>query len=78
MALSKNCIETLTDLVEIKLSCMDVFDREDARERDLLQRCLVELRAEASGQNGDLVEFPLARRRGRRPRQFTDDQRHVA
>jgi len=33
--LSKRSIETLVDLVEIKLSCLDVFDREDAREKSL-------------------------------------------
>jgi hypothetical protein len=32
-SLSKRSIETLIDLVEIKLSCLDVFDREDAREK---------------------------------------------
>jgi len=29
MALSRRCIEALVDLAEIKLSCLDIFDRED-------------------------------------------------
>lgn len=32
MSLSKRAIETLIDLVENKLSCIEVIDREDARE----------------------------------------------
>ena len=39
MTLSKQSIETLLDLVEIKLGCMEVYDREDARELDLLEGC---------------------------------------
>ena len=30
-SLSQRSIETLLDLVEIKLSCLEVYDREDAR-----------------------------------------------
>ena len=36
-------IETLIDLVEIKLSCLDVMDREDREELKALQRSLAEL-----------------------------------
>ncbi len=32
MSLSKRVVETLIDLVEIKLSCVEVYDREDKRE----------------------------------------------
>ncbi|MGH6954087.1 MAG: hypothetical protein ACREGL_07895 [Alphaproteobacteria bacterium] len=45
MALSKRSIETLIDLVEIKLSCMQVLDRDDAREQTLLESCRRELQA---------------------------------
>ena len=45
MTLSKQSIETLLDLVEIKLGCMEVYDREDARELDLLEGCRRELLA---------------------------------
>lgn len=44
MGISKRTLETLIDLVEIKLSCMEVYDREDGRELAHLQRCLGELR----------------------------------
>lgn len=68
MSLSKQCLETLTDLVEIRLSSLEVTDREDARERDILERCLLELRAEAQGKNGASIDFAVTKRRGRRPK----------
>jgi len=40
---SPRSIETLIDLVEIKLSCLDVMDREDREELKALQRSLAEL-----------------------------------
>ena len=42
MSISKRTLETLIDLVEIKLSCIEVYDREDARELANLERCLGE------------------------------------
>ncbi|MCG8356877.1 MAG: hypothetical protein MI920_15005 [Kiloniellales bacterium] len=45
MALSQRSLETLIDLVEIKLSCLEVFDREDAREQANLEHCLNELQS---------------------------------
>ena len=45
MPLSPRALETLIDLVEIKLSCLEVIDREDARERDNLEHCLCQLTA---------------------------------
>ena len=66
MSLSKPVIETLVDLVEIKLSCIEVYDREDSRELDSLERCRRELLAliegakEAKGAKGEdaVVDFP--------------------
>ncbi len=43
MTLSKQSIENLLDLVEIKLSCIEVIDREDARELKHLRNCRDEL-----------------------------------
>ncbi len=40
MSLSKRVVETLIDLVEIKLSCVEVYDREDKREIAGLESCL--------------------------------------
>ena len=45
MPLSKQVIDTLLDLVEIKLSCFEVYDREDTRELEGLERCVQELKA---------------------------------
>ena len=43
MKFSKRSIETLLDLVEIKLSAMEVSDREDARELAKLENARDEL-----------------------------------
>lgn len=60
MGISKRTLETLIDLVEIKLSCMEVYDREDARELANLERCLGELRTIMTGaaQGSAVVAFP--------------------
>jgi len=44
-SLSQRSIETLLDLVEIKLSCLEVYDREDAREKSYLENARRELSA---------------------------------
>lgn len=52
MALSKQSIDNLLDLVEIKLGCMQVLDRDDARELAHLEACrreLLGLKAERKG-----------------------------
>ncbi len=43
MTLSKVSLETLIDLVEIRLGCVEVYDREDARELAALEQCRKEL-----------------------------------
>lgn len=43
MKLTKKSIEALLDLIEIKLSCIQVIDREDAREVKTLQMAREEL-----------------------------------
>ncbi len=43
MSLSRRSIQTLTDLVENKPSCMQVVDREDARELATLEAARREL-----------------------------------
>lgn len=42
--LTKRSVETLIDLVEIKLSCLPVFDRDDAKELAALEQARRELR----------------------------------
>ena len=44
MSISKRTVETLLDLVEAKLSYMQVSDREDQREMSQLESCRRELR----------------------------------
>ena len=43
MAISQRTLDTLVDLVEIKLSCLEIYDREDSRELQNLERCRDEL-----------------------------------
>jgi len=43
MSLSKKCVESLLDLVDNKLTSMQVFDRDDAREVLILECCKREL-----------------------------------
>ena len=62
MALSKQSIETLMDLVEIKISYMDVLDRDDAKELRVLERCRDELKSANAG-GADVVPFVRAQQR---------------
>ena len=57
MSLSKRTIEMLLDLVEIKLSYMDISDREDARDLQVLERCREELNAVERGVDGAAERF---------------------
>jgi hypothetical protein len=66
MSLSKRSIEMLLDLVEIKLSYMDISDREDARDQQVLERCREELRS--LDQSPQAVVFARPIRRPGRPR----------
>jgi len=77
MSLSKRCVETLLDLVEIKMSLMEVTDREDRREMELLERCVQELLAEARGEDGRSAEFSAPKRRGRRPKHLQLHELHA-
>lgn len=43
--LTNPAVQVLMDLLENKLSCMDVYDREDARELRTLERARAELLA---------------------------------
>jgi hypothetical protein len=43
MSLSKKCVESLLDLVDNKLTSIQVFDRDDAREVMILETCKREL-----------------------------------
>ena len=67
MHFTRQSLTTLIDLVENKLSCMEVWDRDDRREAQLLKCCLEELQA-ANSESGNGVAFanPVPRRGRRR------------
>lgn len=65
MSLSKRSVTTLLDLVEIKLSCIEVMDREDAKEMAALEAAKRELTAimqyaAQARRNGEIVPFAKA------------------
>lgn len=67
MVLTRRTLETLIDLVEIKLSCIETYDQEDRRELRVLEQARSELAAlsnPGSPGAGELL-VPLPRRRGR-------------
>jgi hypothetical protein len=68
MSLSKRTIEMLLDLVEIKLSYMDISDREDAKDLQVLERCREELRALDRGPQPLVLPGQTQGRRGGRAR----------
>ena len=76
MQLSKQSVETLVDLVENKLSTIEIWDRADKREVNMLKKCLRELTAQATGMKlagscaaaGQGAVAEGARRRGRPPK----------
>lgn len=60
-SLTKRSVETLIDLVEIKLSCLQVFDRDDAKELAALEQARCELIALVPGRAAaTVVPFPEA------------------
>ncbi len=67
MNLSRKSIETLLDLVEIKLSCFQVHDQEDTRELTVLERCRTELMSiiDPKG-SGEVLAFLPAGRNARK------------
>jgi len=65
--LSKRSIEVLLDLVEIKLSYMDISDREDARDVEMLERAKEELSCLDRGVDS-VASLARALRRPGRPR----------
>lgn len=67
MSLSKRVVETLIDLVEIKLSCVEVYDREDKREIAGLEACRQELQKlfEGGVESANAVAGLAAKLKGR-------------
>jgi hypothetical protein len=78
MSLSRQSVTALIDLIENKLSCMAVVDRDDLREKVALQRAMFELSSTLGlgDQDSDGVSFGAIPRRGRR-RRFAGDESYV-
>ena len=69
MTMTRRSLETLIDLVEIKLSCLEVYDKDDARELANLEHCLNELNTLAGRESDRSAEVVSIAGRGRnRPR----------
>lgn len=51
MALSRHSLEILLDLIEIKISALQIQDRDDARELNKLRKCRQELLGEQTQKN---------------------------
>jgi hypothetical protein len=68
MILSQRTLDTLMDLVENRISCMEVAGREDMRELAYLHRCRAELHAFIAGGASGTLGAPTVRRRGRPPK----------
>ena len=69
MNFSQTALETLIDLVEIKLARIEIADRDDAMEVASLRQCLIELGRARNAMGGT---SSLTRRRGR-PAKFTEN-----
>ena len=70
MSISTQSLDALIDLVEIRLSCMEVWDRDDARELNRLQQARGELmtlagRSDGAEQGAETIQLATQRRRGR-------------
>ncbi len=68
-SVTRQTIELLIDLVEIKLGCVEVYDREDARELKALERARLELNGLLGRKPVGALPMPAAAmaRPGRRP-----------
>ena len=66
--LSRQSVSTLVDILENRISVMDVTDRDDLREMAVMKRCLAELSGIGgiTAQSMNEMEFSALPRRGRR------------
>jgi hypothetical protein len=68
MGLSRRCAERLINLAKIKLSCLEITDREDMRKKELPKPSTPRLKAKRHGEDGRQFALPRIKGRGRRPR----------
>lgn len=67
--LSRQSVCTLVDILENRISVMEVTDRDDMRELSVMKKCLAELASIAGTSVGAMTEMDFAApRRGRRPK----------
>lgn len=59
MTLSRQSLEILLDLIEIKVSNLHIQDREDARELNKLRKCRQELLSNGAGSSLKQMEESL-------------------
>lgn len=72
MTMSKEILGMLVDLIENKLSCMQISDRDDMREVMMLQRALGELSSE-NGSDVGLAGTTAMPKRGRRRKMMVQE-----
>lgn len=65
MALSKESLDTIRDMIENRLSMMMIGDRDDLREHIVLKRALTELHDTTGTSIGHLKNYAEIPRRGR-------------
>ena len=65
MTMTPRSLETLIDLVEIKLSCLEVYDKDDTRELANLEHCLNELNTLAGRDSNRATSVVTLAGRGR-------------
>ncbi|HUX80312.1 MAG TPA: hypothetical protein VMW10_11320 [Alphaproteobacteria bacterium] len=59
MTLSKQSVEILLDLIEIKVSAIQIQDRDDARELNKLRKCRQELLSAQNKMSPQSKEIPV-------------------
>ncbi|MBI3451420.1 MAG: hypothetical protein HY057_01015 [Rhodospirillales bacterium] len=67
MSLSRRSVETLLDLVENKLTSMQVIDRDDARELAILENARRELCSAGGKRQAQVLPFAAPARRQSSP-----------
>ncbi len=77
MTMSKEILGMLVDLVENKLSCMQISDRDDMREVMMLQRCLSELSGAGGESQGGIGAIAMPKRGRRRKMPLHDGPRMI-
>jgi len=57
LMVSRQSLEILLDLIEIKVSSLQIQDRDDAKELNKLRKCRQELLSEADRENSESLNY---------------------